>query len=205
MITIQGKYNIAQVYLDEIESATESVDNVKTFATTFLIITLIIGGVVLIVINMINIRERKYEIGVLRTIGISKIKLTMQFVAELLIVGVITLMLGAGLGATMSKSVSNSLLSSEIESSNSQREEMKNNFGGPGGEDFNPGKGAPSIDFSKKGAPTVQAYDSIDAVVSVNVLLELLGIGLLLIIISSISAMISIQRFSPLTILKERS
>ena len=82
---------------------------------------------------------------------------------------------------------------------------MNNNFGVTGGEAFNTGKGAPSIDFSKKGAPTVQAYDSIDAVVSVNVLLELLGIGLLLIIISSISAMISIQRFSPLTILKERS
>ena len=181
-----------------------SVQNVKSFATTFLIITLIIGGSVLFIINMINIRERKYEIGVLRTIGISKVKLTMQFVAELLIVGFVALMLGAGIGATLSKPVSNSLLSSEIESSQSQRDEIKNNFGGPGG--FDPSKGGmPSMDFSNKGTPTIQAYDSIDAVVSVKVLLELLGIGLTLILISSISAMISIQRFSPLTILKERS
>ena len=48
-------------------------------------------------------------------------------------------------------------------------------------------------------------YDSIDAVVNIGVLVELLGIGLTLILISSISAMISIQRFTPLTILKERS
>ena len=61
------------------------------------------------------------------------------------------------------------------------------------------------MDFAKNGTPNVQAYDSIDAVVNVSVLLELLGIGMLLILVSSISAMISIQRFTPLTILKERS
>ena len=179
-----------------------SIQNVKSFATTFLIITLLIGGIVLFIINMINIRERKYEIGVLRTIGISKNKLTMQFVFELLMVGFVALMLGAGIGATMSKSVSNSLLSSEINSSNSSREKMKNNFGGPGG-DFN--FGGPMKEFSRKGTPNVQAYDSIDAIVDVKVLVELLGIGLTLILISSIASMISIQRFTPLTILKERS
>ena len=163
-----------------------------------------IGGIVLFVINMINIRERKYEIGVLRTIGMSKTKLTMQFVAELLIVGLAALMLGAGIGATMSKKVSNHLLSNEIKSSETQNEKVRNNFGGPGG-DFNPGEGMPSMDFSKKGKPNVQAYDSIDAVVNIPVLVELLGIGLTLILISSIAAMISIQRFTPLTILKERS
>ena len=153
---------------------------------------------------MINIRERKYEIGVLRTIGISKVKLTMQFVSELLIVGIVSLMLGAGLGATMSKPISNSLLSNEIKSSESSVEKVRNNFGGPGG-DFDFKGGSPFEKISNKGKPNVQAYDSIDAVVSIKVILELLGIGLTLIIISSIASMISIQRFSPLTILKERS
>ena len=195
---------------EDAEQGVSSIQNVKSFATTFLIITLVIGGTVLFIINMINIRERKYEIGVLRTIGISKVKLTMQFVSELMIVGFVALMLGAGLGATMSKGISNSLLSSEIESSTESVDKMKNNFGGPGGGmpsgmpggDF---KGGPSGSFKGMGKPVVQAYDSIDAVVSVGVILELLGIGLTLILISSLSAMISIQRFSPLTILKERS
>ena len=182
-----------------------SVQNVKSFATTFLIITLLIGGTVLFIINMINIRERKYEIGVLRTIGISKVKLTMQFASELLIVGFLSLMLGAGLGATMSKGVSNALLSNEIKSSESQDNKIKNNFGGPSGGNFDFKQGGPSMNFAKKGTPNIQAYDSINAVVNIGVLLELLGIGLALILISSLSAMISIQRFTPLTILKERS
>ena len=181
-----------------------SIKNVQSFATTFLIITLVIGGIVLFIINMINIRERKYEIGVLRTIGISKSKLTMQFISELLMVGFVALMVGAGIGAVMSKNVSNSLLASEINNSKESSEKIKGNFGGPGG--FNPMEsGGPMKDFTEKGKPKVEAYESIDAVVNINVLIELLGIGLTLILISSLAAMVSIQRFTPLTILKERS
>lgn len=186
------------------EAGVTSIKNVKSFARTFLIITLIIGGIVLFILNMINIRERKYEIGVFRTIGISKLKLTMQFVSELLVVAFIALIIGAGLGAATSKPVSNSLLSNEIENSTNSMEEMKNNFGGsgrPGGD-----RGGNMPDFNKmSGVPNIQAYDKVDAVVNVTVILELLGIGLSLVFISSLAAMISIQRFSPLTILKERS
>jgi len=190
------------------EECVSSVKNVKSFATTFLIITLLIGGIVLFILNMINIRERKYEIGVLRTIGISKLKLTMQFVSELLVVAFVALIIGAGIGATMSKGVSNSLLSSEIESSTNSSEQMKNNFGGMGEklDGSEGGRGGNMPDFNKmSGTPSIQAYDSIDAVVNITVILELLGIGLSLVLISSLAAMISIQRFSPLTILKERS
>ena len=180
-------------------SGVSSIENINSFATTFLIIALIIGGIVLFVINMINIRERKYEIGVLRTIGISKFKLTMQFVSELVIVSVVALILGAGIGAVSSKGVSNSLLANEINSSNERTEELGKNFGGANMNGGNRGE------MRAKGMPVVQAYNSIDAVVDIQVLLELLGIGLSLVLVSSIASMISIQRFSPLTILKERS
>ncbi|MBQ8535028.1 MAG: ABC transporter permease [Bacilli bacterium] len=184
------------------EAGVSSIKNVKSFAQTFLIITLIIGGIVLFILNMINIRERKYEIGVFRTIGISKFKLTMQFMVEILVVALMALTIGAGLGATMSKSVSNSLLSNEIENSTTSAEEMRNNFGGDKG--GMPGENMPNMK-QMAGVPAVQAYDSIDAVVNVKVLLELLAIGVSLVLVSSVASMISIQRFSPLTILKERS
>lgn len=181
-----------------------SIKNVQSFATTFLVITLIIGSIVLFVINMINIRERKYEIGVLRTIGISKSKLTLQFVFELLIVGFVALMIGAGVGAVMSKGISNTLLSSEINSSQESSEKIKGNFGGK--DSFGPlDDNGSRKSLGEKGRPKVEAYESIDAVVNIEVLAELLGIGLTLILISSLAAMVSIQRFSPLTILKERS
>ena len=68
------------------------------------------------------------------------------------------------------------------------------------------GFGGGMPDFNKlSGVPTIQAYDSINAVVDITVILELLVIGLSLVFVSSLASMVSIQRFSPLTILKERS
>lgn len=182
---------------DKVTSGLSSIQNVKSFSVSFLIITLIIGGVVLFVINMINIRERKYEIGVFRTIGMSKRKLTVQFALEILIVSFISLMIGAGVGSAVSKSVSNTLLSNEIQNSEKSMNEINNNFGGP--------KGGPSFEHGHRGTVNVQAYDSIDAVVNIKVVGELLVIGLTLVLVSSTASMITIQRFSPLTILKERS
>lgn len=183
-----------QTNLDQVENATQTISNVKTFSVTFLIITLIIGTVVLFVINMINIRERKYEIGVLRTIGMKKSKVALQFIYELLIVAVIALILGASVGASVSVPVSNYLLKNEISSSSKQTQNIENNFGQ---------KDNKQSKF--QGVAQVEAFSSINATVDLKVLLELLGIGLVITFISCSSAIISIQRFSPLTILKERS
>jgi putative ABC transport system permease protein len=177
---------------------------------TFLVITLIIGAIVLFVINQINVRERKYEIGVLRTIGMRKSFLTIQFASELLIITIASLILGAGLGACLSAPVGNMLLANEITSSKESTNAVKDNFGGnmPGGptnNNQNSSSNRGNFDMSKvNGLVSIQAYDSIDAVVDFTVVLELLLIGIGLTLISSISSMISIQRFSPLEILKER-
>lgn len=187
--------------LDSIEGATESIKNVRVFATTFLIITLIIGGVVLIVINMINIRERKYEIGVLRTIGMKKSKVSLQFMFELLVVCIAALTIGAGIGSMTSVPVANSLLANEIENASSQYESINNNFGHK--DDNN--KSNEKHDRPSFGIAQVEQVDKIDAVVNMKVLIELLGIGVALTIAGSLASMIAISRFSPLSILKERS
>ena len=199
-----SEYLTVQTNLDQVEGATSTISNVKNFAVTFLFITLVIGTVVLLIINMINIRERKYEIGVLRTIGMKKSKVCMQFMFELFVVAFISLITGAGIGATMSVPISNSLLKNEIISSQNESNNIRDNFGKGGMNDMD----KPNDNFAKnsfKGVAAVQAFDSIDAVVDFKVLLELLGIGLLITLVSSISAITSIQKFSPLTILKERS
>ena len=203
-----SEYYTVTTNVNELNEATESVKNVKTFATTFLIITLIIGGVVLAVINMINIRERKYEIGVLRTIGMKKIKLSFQFMTELFIVSVISLILGALVGSFASVPVANKLLANEIETQSSQVENISSNFGRNENTstDTQENTSNTNKDFSRMdfGVAKVEQVDSIDAVVDYKVLLELLGIGAGLTLISSLASMIAIARFSPLTILKER-
>lgn len=191
--------------LEEVTGATESIVNVRTFATTFLVITLVIGGVVLLVINMINIRERKYEIGVLRTVGMKKSLVISQFVTELLAVSIVGLMIGALCGSFVSVDLANNLLENEISNANEQVNNINKNFGGmrpssTRGDDFK------FVGNNKiSGIVNINQIDSIEAVVDFEVLVKLLLIGIALTMFSSISACISIARFSPLTILKERS
>ena len=230
-VKIKGlnEYYQVSTNLDSIKEETKSISNVKTFAITFLIITLIIGGVVLLVINMINVRERKYEIGVLRTIGMKKSLVISQFVFELLIVSLFSLSIGAVIGSMTSVKTANYLLANEIESANENMKNISNNFGGIGfGNSSRDNKKVNNSDEEKniiqddetsdndkpndlndkvqfRGITNINFVEEINAVVDIKVILQLLGIGLLLTLISSASAMVSISRFSPLTILKERS
>ena len=98
--------------------------------------------------------------------------------------------LGAVIGASVSKEVGNKLLENQIEESKEAQDQVSNNFG------------RPDMKQNFNGMVTTNTIDTIDAVVDYEVILELLVIGVAL---SSLAAMISIQKFSPLTILKERS
>lgn len=182
--------------LETVNSATESINNVKVFAVTFLSLTILIGVVVLFVINMINIRERRYEIGVLRTIGMKKSKVIGKFLIELLIVSCLSLFIGAGLGSVMSVDVANKLLANEISNSENNDKTINENFG----------REHDRMDFKNiSGSVNVEKIDKIEAIVDFKVVAELLIIGLLITVVSSASSCIAIARFSPLTILKERS
>jgi len=141
-----------------------------------------------------------------------KSKLSLQFMIELVIIGIISLMVGAGIGSCLSVPVSNSLLENEIESASSKYNNIGSNFGMMPGE--NNGDSSDEKDTSKSkmnvnnmnfGVAKVTQVDSINAVVDFKVLSELLGIGVILILFSSMASMVAIARFSPLTILKERS
>src|SRR5574344_1458244 len=209
-----NEYLTVSTNLDEVSEATSSISSLSTYATTFLIITLVIGAVVLLVINMINIGERKYEIGVLRTIGMKKTTVAFEFMCELFIVALVSMVLGTGIGAVASVPTANKLLENEINNSSTKMQSVSNNFG-PGNSTDSSSSGSSnstsksddkgSMPSKVQGVANVEQVKSINAVVDFKVVMELLLIGLGITLVSSSVAMISIEKFSPLTILKERS
>src|SRR5574344_258979 len=209
-----NEYLTVSTNLDEVSEATSSISSLSTYATTFLIITLVIGAVVLLVINMINIGERKYEIGVLRTIGMKKTTVAFEFMCELFIVALVSMVLGTGIGAVASVPTANKLLENEINNSSTKMQSVSNNFG-PGNSTDSSSSGSSnstsqsdnkgSMSSKVQGVANVEQVKSINAVVDFKVVMELLLIGLGITLVSSSVAMISIEKFSPLTILKERS
>ena len=103
------------------ESSLVPLDNLAKFALTLLIVVLAVGAVVL---NLFNICERKYEVGVLTAIGVKKVKVAAQFAIELLIVTMCGIALGVAGGAVASVPVSNQLLAAQETQTASQEEQF---------------------------------------------------------------------------------
>lgn len=126
---LDSTHKVSSADVENYESSLVPLDNLAKFALTLLIIVLVVGAAVLIVINLFNIRERKYEIGVLTAIGITKAKVVAQFVIELLIVTMAGIAIGVAGGAAASVPVSNQLLAQQVSNQESQASSRQAQFG----------------------------------------------------------------------------
>lgn len=74
---------------DRYEEAVEGINEMLTIVTRFFGLVAIIGIGVVFLINVLALRERKYEIGVLRAIGMPKIKVMSLLLCEMLILALL--------------------------------------------------------------------------------------------------------------------
>jgi putative ABC transport system permease protein len=187
--------------------------NLEKFTVTLLLIVLLIGAVILIVLNIFNVRERKYEIGVYTAIGIKKPKVVAQFAAELLIVTLFAVIIGTGIGTVAAVPVGDAMLSNQVQAVQSSQQDQQNQLGRgrmapPDGNSSGPGNArvnrnlAPGM-ITRGGQ--VDYISQINASLDLVVILELISIGLLLSIISTIGGAVSVMRYEPLQILADRS
>ena len=80
---LDDSYTVTSQDVNSYEQSLIPLENLSNFALYFFIVVLIIGAIVLMVINIFNIRERKYEIGVLTAIGMKKRNVCVQLFMRL--------------------------------------------------------------------------------------------------------------------------
>ena len=194
-------YSLNSIDVSNYENSLTPIQNLSNFADLFLVLVLVIGGVILVVLNIFNIRERKYEVGVLTAIGMKKFKVAMQFMTELFMVTFLAIILGTVAGAFLSVPVANHLLENQINAQETSQSQQEENFGrtGTGG-----GLGG-GLGIGVAVESEVNYLDSINAATDVVVTAQLMGIGVLLTVISSLGAIVFIVRFEPLKILSNRN
>ena len=88
------------------ELITSSVESVTKLTNLIRIGSVIVGVVILSLVLMFWIRERLYEIGILLSLGISKINLILQFVVETLMVTIFGFLSALGLEFILLKYIS---------------------------------------------------------------------------------------------------
>jgi putative ABC transport system permease protein len=193
-------YYTVQTNLDSITESLTPIKNLSSFSLTFLILILIVGTIILAVIHMMNIRERKYEIGVLRAIGMSKGKVTAQLISEILMVSFIALVVGFGVGVVVSQPVTNLVLKNEIENYETSQTKIEENFGGSGFE--RPGFDSKS-DIKNK-TNDIEYMDTLEISVDFITILELFGVGLLITVLSGLVTVTYVNKYNPNKILQNR-
>lgn len=214
-------YTISSSDLSSYEQSLKPLENLSEYAMYFFVVILIIGGVVLAVLNIFNIRERKYEIGVLAAIGMKKWKIAVQYVTELLCVTFIAMFIGTGIGAVGSVPITNMLLEKQISSQTQVLTEQMGNFGRdempegipsmPAGDGQMSGgmfgggiRGSMQEMFGNMPGSMVEYVDEIESATNLNVVMKLMGVGVLLTMVSSLFAVIFVLRYDPLKIMANR-
>lgn len=188
-------YTVSSQDVNRYEQSLQPLESLSEYATIFLIVILVIGSMVLIMLHMYHIRERKYEIGVLAAIGMNKKKISMQFICEIFVVTVSAMMIGSGMGACVSVPVTNALLAQTSSSA------QERSFGRM--EDSESAKEAmdPSSDMMQKGQ---QFLSEINRATDLMVVLQVCAVAILLTMVSGGVAVMSILRYEPLKILSDR-
>lgn len=85
------------------ELITSSVESITKITNMIRIGSVIVGVVILSLILMFWVRERTYEIGILLSLGTSKVNLVLQFIVEVLLVTIVGLITALGMEMTIIK------------------------------------------------------------------------------------------------------
>lgn len=100
---------------ETIKQAIEPLENIKTISLYSLIGSLIAGAIILFLTMVMIVRERRREIGVLKAIGASNIKVTMQFAAESVVLTLTSAIIGIIGGTLLSNPILKVLVSNNTE------------------------------------------------------------------------------------------
>lgn len=207
------------VYSEDVSQFENSLLPLETLSETagyFLIIVLAIGAVVLVVLNILNIRERKYEIGVLTAMGMKKCKVALQLLSEIFAVTLVAVMLGTVIGGATSVPVTNALLEKQIVSQSESEEAFNTNLGRDksteqtaqtppdmGGNGQMPENGGGFL--GKIGKSAANYITEIDSAVNLTVVFQMIGIALLLTVTAGLVSVLYVMRYDPLQILANRN
>lgn len=210
---LDENYTVTSSDITAYEQSLVPLETLSTTAGYFLVVILCIGAVILVVLNIFNVRERKYEIGVLTAMGMEKCKVAMQFMTEIFIVTLCAVILGVAVGGVSAVPVANAMLESKNTAQVQQTEQMNQNFG----RDNNmSGDFAPDAPMMQGGAgggfmedmPMMQLASDyvteINSAMNLTVVFQMLLIAIGLTLISGMVSMLFVMRYEPLKILSNR-
>jgi putative ABC transport system permease protein len=172
----------------------EPVEGLRSILFTFVIIVLGLGVIILILVSSIAIRERKYEVGVLRAMGMKKGKVVRGLLYEMGALTVICLMLGLVAGTIAAQPVADNLLQQQVEIVERAAPPVPTGF-----------ELMDRLVMGPMNAPEGEPLSEINVGLGIEAVLQIAAVAVLLAFVSSAIGLVNIMRYEPIKILMERN
>ncbi len=182
MYYVNNNQSVLEQIIGPVEATMNILNNV-------LIVVFLIGGTILVFINLLILRERKYEIGVLRALGMKTSKVTKGLAMEAIIVALIAMIIATFVGMLFAQPISDTLIASNNATDIAQ-------MGMETGRDGMMGKG--------QSMTAEETVTSIEVTMNMMALIVTFGINIVLILITTIVSSRYINRQHPNEILREQ-
>lgn len=172
---------------DTSSQALAPLENIATISLYSLIGAIAAGAVIILLTMLMIVRERRREIGVLKAIGSSNLKVMFQFVTEAVTFTLLGAVVGLGIGAAASNPVTQLLVTGS------------SNAGQGGGGRFGGGAGGGFVRFAGAGGAGLR---NIQTTVGWSLLLYGLGAAILIAIIGSAIPAVMIAKVRPAEVMR---
>jgi putative ABC transport system permease protein len=187
----KGLHPIFDVNTDEhlFNAIVGPVEGMRGIVMTFMFVVLILGAIILILLSSIAIRERKYEIGVLRAMGMKKVKVALGLWFEMVTITAFCLAIGIFVGSLVAQPISTELLAQQQETAQNIQDQ------------FFAGREIAGLSRVVNDDPITE----INVSLGMDTILQIILISLLLASVAGLAAISRITKYEPIKILMERN
>ena len=176
----------------EAQTTITPLENIQTISLYSLIGAVIAGAVIILLTMIMIVRERRREIGVIKAIGASNLKVMTQFMVEAVTFTILAAIIGIILGVIAGNPITKLLVNNSTASSSTTASTM--GAGGPGGGGMR--AGGRGLGFVHNNV------SAIHAAVGWSIILYGLGAALLIAIVGSALASFFIAKIRPAEVLR---
>ena len=164
-------------------------------AVTFMVVVLVLGAITLALVSYMAVRERKYEVGVLRAMGMEKGKVAFGIIAESVMIAAVCLVIGLGVGSAMAQPIADGILDGRVAEADAAAGDSP-----MAGRALFAGGQAQIGDGTEGYAPVSE----IQLNLGTDVIVQIILITLALAALTGIIGVVIITKYEPLKILRER-
>ena len=194
--------------VEEAQATTQPLNNIKTISLYSLIGAVIAGIVIIFLIMIMIVRERRREIGVLKAIGASNLKVALQFMSEAITLTLAGAVIGILIGVAAASPITHLLVTSASSSTSTTSIGAGGRFGGTGGPGGGGGSAFNGGNFALRESNhgsfrgVRNSFSNIQAVVGWTIILDGIGAALVIAIIGSGASSLLISKVRPADVMR---